>query len=150
LVWVGEGVLRDEVLKEINTSGLAGNVTLAGLLKPEEVANMNRAANMFVMSSAYEGMPIALIEAMACGLPVVTTDVGEVRRLVSVGHNGEICPAGNAEKLASALLRGIDASERYGGTPCIETASRFTPQNVLGPVYANYRKLAGRAEESGR
>jgi len=103
---------------------------------------------MFVMSSAYEGMPIALIEAMACGLPVVTTDVGEVRRLVSAGHNGEICPAGDTEELASALIKGIDSSEQYGGAPCIEVASRYTPQNVLGPVYANYRKLAGRAEES--
>jgi len=150
LIWVGEGVLKDDVLKEINALGLTSNVTLAGLLKPEQVANMNRAANMFVMSSAYEGMPIALIEAMACGLPAVTTDVGEVRRLVSVGHTGEICPTADAEALASALIRGLDSSERYRGMPCIETASRYTPQNVLGPVYANYRKLVGRAEASGR
>jgi glycosyltransferase involved in cell wall biosynthesis len=149
LIWVGEGVLRDQVLRESNARSLSGNVTLAGLLKPEEVGDVHRAADMFVMSSAYEGMPIALIEAMACGLPVVTTSVGEVRRLVTPGYNGEVCPAGDAVALAEAIIKGLDAIERYSGIPCTESANRYTPQKVLEPVYANYRQMAGRIKESG-
>ncbi len=150
LIWIGEGVLRDNMLKEISASGLVDNVTLAGLLDPEQVADINRAADIFVMSSAYEGMPIALIEAMACGLPVVTTDVGEVRRLVSSGINGEICPADDAGELALALIRCIDSCQQYRGGASIETASRYTPKCVLGPVYANYRRLVSQEKASDR
>ena len=100
------------------------------------------------MSSAYEGMPIALIEAMACGLPVAATDVGEVRRLVVSGRNGEIAGAGDAEGLAAAISRGITHFRAYGGAPCIEAASQFTPQRVLGPVYENYGKLAAEGKRS--
>ena len=148
LIWVGDGVLRDDVLKVAHETGLSGSITLTGLLNPDQVADVNRAADMFVMSSAYEGMPIALIEAMACGLPVVTTCVGEVRRLVNPGYNGEVCAAGDAIALAAAIERGVRALGRYSGDPCIESANRYTPQKVLEPVYANYRRLAADMEEN--
>lgn len=141
LVWVGAGVLKDEVMNEIRALGLSDKMTLAGLLRPDEVADLHRAGDMFVMSSAYEGMPIALIEAMACGLPAVTTDVGEVRRVVSPGCNGEICVPGDASEMAQAMLRGLRSLEAYRGRPCVESAARYTPQKVLQPVYANYREL---------
>jgi len=145
LIWVGEGVLKEQVRKEANTFTLAGNITLAGLLRPEQVARVLKAADLFVMSSAYEGMPIALIEAMGCGLPVVTTDVGEVRRLVVPGYNGEICPVDDVDALAAAIEKASGAIEQYAGAPCVEFASKYTPQNVLGSVYDNYRKLVGKS-----
>ena len=65
---------------------LAGNAALASY-SSSDIAKALRAADLFVMSSAYEGMPIAVLEALATGVPVVSTDVGELRLVVRDGVN---------------------------------------------------------------
>jgi glycosyltransferase involved in cell wall biosynthesis len=90
LVVVGDGALRGEVEAGIATRGIAKRVTLLGALGAARIAGWLRAADLFVLSSAYEGMPIAVLEALACGFPVASTDVGEIRRVVRDGITGRI------------------------------------------------------------
>lgn len=142
LVWIGDGVLYSDALRIAKELDIAERVVLAGLLKPQEVANIHRAADLFVMSSAYEGMPIALIEALGCGLPAVTTDVGEIRRLIDPGINGEICLDQTPTRLAESIVRYLDRQEQYRGEQCIRRAQQYTPKRVLEPLYENYRALA--------
>lgn len=148
LIWVGEGNLREVVETTAKNLGLSDCITLAGLKSPDEIADIHRAADLFVMSSAYEGMPIAVSEALACGLPVASTRVGEIARLVKPGVNGELCETQSSEKLGDAIAASLQHLEAYKGEPCIEAASQYIPQQVLLPLYDSYRQTR-RTNNSG-
>ncbi len=138
---VGDGVLRSEMQNRLAQAGVADSVSFLGLQPPDRVADILRASDGYVLSSAYEGMPMALLEAMGCGLPVVATDVGEVRRVVRDGVNGRIVKHGDAQAFAAALDELLRFSKLWGGAPASAAATEFTPARVLAPVYDNYRVL---------
>lgn len=144
LIWVGEGVLHGKVMERAKTLGLYDRLTLAGLLAPTEIAAIHRAADLFVMSSGYEGMPIAVSEALACGLPVASNRVGEIARLVKPGINGELCESGTALGLAEAFSTSLQALQDYRGAPCTDAAAEYTPERVLAPLYDSYRTTRSR------
>lgn len=149
LLMVGDGILRTAVRERITARSLGSRVTLAGVLGREEIAAMLRGADAFVLSSAYEGMPIAVLEALACGLPVVATDVGELHRVVTPGVNGQRVAERSAAALARAIAGTLDARSRLAGAPCRDSVAAFTPQQVLAPFYAQHRAQAARPR-SGR
>lgn len=142
LVFVGDGILRGEVERVVVESGLGDRVWLAGLRSREQIARILWAADLFVLASSYEGMPMSVLEALGSGVPVVTTDVGEVRRVVLPGRNGMVIAERTPEGLAAAMSATLDARSQLGGSPCTAAASRYTPTQVLEPVYENYRRLA--------
>jgi colanic acid/amylovoran biosynthesis glycosyltransferase len=83
--------------------GLLSCVELVGAAKQEEVLAWWQRATIAVLSSASEGMPVTLMEAGACGVPVVATAVGGIPELIVDGVTGRVTPAGNAAALAEAL-----------------------------------------------
>jgi exopolysaccharide biosynthesis WecB/TagA/CpsF family protein len=138
---VGDGVLRSEMQNLLNKAGISSHVSFLGLQPPSAVADILRASDGYVLSSAYEGMPMALLEGMGCGLPVVATDVGEVRRVVRDGVNGRIVKHGDAQGFAAALSELLTHREHWGGAMAQQSAAAFTPARVLTPVYNAYRVL---------
>jgi glycosyltransferase involved in cell wall biosynthesis len=102
-VLVGDGPLRPEVEERRRSLGLEELVELAGALDQERVRELWRLASVGVLSSESEGMPVALMEAAACGVPVVSTRVGGVPELVEEGVTGLLVPRGDAAALADAL-----------------------------------------------
>ena len=142
LLLVGDGVLRETIQSRAKDAGILTKVSLLGLKSPEQVAQTLTCSDVFALSSAYEGMPMALLEALGCGLPVATTDVGEVRRVVSSGVNGTISINRTVEAFSACLTDVVRNRLRYGGKPAIQAIQRFRPSEVLEPVYENYRKLA--------
>jgi glycosyltransferase involved in cell wall biosynthesis len=94
------------------------------------------------LTSAYEGMPIAVLEALGCGLPVIATGVGEVSRVVRHGVNGLVVQQRTPEAIASAILDLLSGVSLFRGKPCTEAVRGYVPQEVLRPVYQNYRALA--------
>lgn len=142
LIMVGDGVLRDQIRQRISSMQLEDRVLLAGLRSSQEVADLLRISQMFVLTSAYEGMPMCVLEALGSGVPVVTTDVGEVRRVVRPGINGEIATQRSAEALSAAICNVYQQHERYRGAPCTEAVTNFIPSKVLAPFFDNYRRLA--------
>jgi glycosyltransferase involved in cell wall biosynthesis len=142
LLIVGEGQLRSQMEGVIEQTGLAGRIRLLGLKSIDEVAGLLHAADLFVMSSAYEGMPMAVIEALASGVPVATTRVGEVALVLRDGVCGRIAESDSEEHLAGAISWCLDNLDKISGTPCTQSASRFSPAVVLESKYENYRKLA--------
>ncbi len=100
---LGDGPLRGEIAAMIEARGLTEQVVLAGAVSPDEVAHRLDDADVSVLASYGEGIPLALIEAFAHERPVVATRVGGIGELVTDGENGRLVPAGDAEALAEAL-----------------------------------------------
>lgn len=140
LMMVGDGGLRSKVEASIQSGGMQSNVTLLGVRSPTQIAALLRGADCFVMSSAYEGMPIAVLEALATGLPVVSTDVGEIRLVVQEGVNGAISTAQSVDALSAALLRALGRLEAIRGVPSSTSVENYHPANVLNILYENHRR----------
>lgn len=98
---VGDGPSRPELEAQQNALGLTGHVRFHGYR--EHVGPFLDASDFFVLSSISEGVSLALLEAMACGLPAVATDVGGNREVVVPGETGYLVPAGSPAALADAM-----------------------------------------------
>ncbi|WP_082858682.1 glycosyltransferase [Planctomyces sp. SH-PL62] len=94
----------------IDELGVAGAVLLAGSQPPEKIATWLRAADVFALPTYDEGCCNAVLEAMACGLPVVTTPAGDNEFLVSPPHRGYIVPIGRHEELERALAAAVETA----------------------------------------
>ena len=103
LLIVGKGPLTDEIERMSSEAGLSTHITMLGERK--DVAAIMSSADAYVMSSAWEGAPMVLLEASAGRLPVVTTDVGGNAELVQHGKTGIVAPPGDDAALADGMLR---------------------------------------------
>lgn len=102
---VGSGAMRsllDDLAAKLDVSHL---LKYMGTIPYDKLHLAYQGADIFVLTSESEGMPCATLEAMACGLPIVTTDVPGNREIVRDGLNGFLIPLGDAEKLAQSLAQ---------------------------------------------
>ena len=106
LLLVGGGELQDAVREQVAALGLESRVRFLGVRA--DVADILRASDMFVLSSRVEGNPLSVMEAMAAGLPVVSTAVGGVPELVQEGATGLLVPPDDAGALAQAMQALVD------------------------------------------
>ena len=109
LILVGDGDLRAELVRQVHDLGLAGRVVFAGVV-PDPV-ECYRAMDLFALSSDTEQMPIVILEAMAAGLAVLSTDVGDVRGMVSAENQPYVLPRGDDRAYARALATLAQGSE---------------------------------------
>jgi glycosyltransferase involved in cell wall biosynthesis len=108
---VGDGALKDQLAGRITTLGLGTQVKLLG--ERRDVAAILALSDLFVLSSRWEGMPNAILEAMAAGLPVLATRVDGTVDVVRDGETGVLVPPGDDRGLAAALLAlGRDPARR--------------------------------------
>lgn len=130
-IW-GEGDERERLTGQTRELGIEADVRFPGITqRPTEVL---RAADLFVMSSHAEGFPNALVEAMACGLPVISTRFGGAAEdIVQDGSNGLLVPPANAPALAAAMERLMaDPIERARlSSHAPEVIQRFSIDRVL-------------------
>nr|WP_319400466.1 glycosyltransferase [uncultured Carboxylicivirga sp.] len=102
----GEGKLKNELQEQINDNNIANNVFLLGF--KTNVASLLNGADLFVLSSLFEGMPNALMEAMAVGKPVISTNVNGVTELMQNGKHGLIIEAANSNAISSSIIKMIE------------------------------------------
>lgn len=127
----------------IDELGLSGTVEIAGVApSAEALRNEYQAADIFVLPSHFEGLPVALQEALASGLPCVGTEVGGVPDILDHGSCGVLVEAQNPEALADALAKLVeDAPRRHElGRLARERAER---NYTLAEAVASYRELLG-------
>jgi len=110
LIMLGEGSLREQLAAYIREHGLERRVHLLG--KRNEVPECLAASDVFVLSSNWEGNPLAVMEAMAAGLPVVGTAVGGVPELVESGRQGILVPPGDCAAFTDAMRTLLNDPEK--------------------------------------
>lgn len=106
LALVGNGTMRGELEALVRASGLSGRVHMPGGLDPAHVAQWLAAADVFTLPSWSEGYPNVVVEALACGRPVVATDVGGTGEIVKPANGLLIAPR-NTQALAAALSQAL-------------------------------------------
>jgi glycosyltransferase involved in cell wall biosynthesis len=108
----GEGELRDELLAKAERLGLDGKSIFRGAFSSRaELTNIMSNTDIFLLSSVLEGQPLVVVEAMAYGCPIVSTNVGGIPELIQDGVNGLLCPPEKPECLAEKIGRLIDDPE---------------------------------------
>jgi len=144
LAVVGDGPQREALEALAKELGLAERVTFAG--NQEDVAPWMQAFDLFCLPSyANEGVPQALMQAMACGLPVITTPVGSIEEIVTDGDTGVLVPPENAERLREAIARLLDdapARERLGARAAAVARERFGDDRMVDRMLAVFRAAA--------
>lgn len=112
LVLVGEGPEREKIEADVCQRRLCSHVRFLGLRS--DVARLVPAADVFLLTSISEGIPLTLIEAMAAGLPVVSTRVGGIGEIVVEGQTGLLAPSGDDGELAEHIVSlAADAERRH-------------------------------------
>lgn len=132
LLIVGEGPERAALERQASAPGLRGSVTFTGHVAGETLAAAYAAADVFALASRSEGFPTAILEAMAAGLPIVTTAIRGMRDHLQEGSNGLLVAPGDPAALAAALgrlLADADLRARMGAAnrPAI---AAFHPDRV--------------------
>ncbi len=139
---VGEGDLRPQLEAQLHEEGLEGIVRLQG--SRSDVPACLAGFDVFVLPSLWEGLPLALLEAMASGLPVVASSVDGVPEIVTDGVNGLLVPPGDPAALAGALKRLLDdpAERRKLGAAAAATArDRFGVFGMMDSLQRLYEDL---------
>ena len=148
---VGDGEMRDDLRMMAEGLGIADRVTFSGPVGQESIREHLERANVMVMSSFMEGVPVVLMEAMAMQLPVVATRVGGVPELVRDGVSGRLVSPGSVSALADALtdvaasLHTIDDLQ-VEARRTIETS--FTTAKLGTQMAALFEQYVGRSAPS--
>lgn len=136
-----EGFLRERQLPP----AVRSRIRFLGPQPPAAVAALRRAAALVLVPSRYENFPLALLEAMADGCPVVASAVGGVPEIVTDGQDGVLVPAGDADALAAALrslLSNPEAAARLGAAARIRYRATWTPEVVGARMAAFHERVA--------
>lgn len=140
LAIAGRGAEEARLRALASRLGIADRVHLLGLR--DDVSRLLGAADVFVQSSLSEGLPLAVLEAMAAGLPVVATRVGGLAEAVVPGETGTLVPPGEPEPLAAALGALLEAPElraAFGAAGRRRAEARFSVSAMASAYRALYR-----------
>ena len=111
LTIIGNGPLYDEHEMLVETLGLSDCVTLLGYLPHHLIVEYLQKSHIYILSSVTEGFPLVLLEAMACGLPIISTPVSSAPEIINKWSNGYIVPFKSPKDIASAVVNIIKNNE---------------------------------------
>lgn len=134
LLIVGQGELEDKIRAEITQLGLSEQITLLGPLEQSKLANLYQISNIFVLTSAYEGLSLGSLEALACGTPVVTTRAGETPNFLTA-DSGIVCEEQEPTAIANALRQVLEHPENYPAEACTQVAKPYSAREVVHGIY---------------
>ena len=144
LLLVGKGSLQPDVERRVHAAALEQRVQFLGVRR--DVTRLLSAADGYLLSSAWEGMPVVLLEAAAAELPIVATRVGGIAEVVDDGVTGVLVPPGDPAALASAMDRIEDSAPESraamgaGGRELVER--RYATKHVMDVWERLYYELA--------
>jgi glycosyltransferase involved in cell wall biosynthesis len=135
LLIAGDGELAPQMKEEIARLGQQQRITMLGATTPSQLAKLYRISSAFVLTSAYEGLPLVVLEALASGIPVVTTNCGETPKFLQL-DSGIVCQENTVECVKNALTQILLQPEKYPSHACVKTAAPYAACNVVSQVYS--------------
>ncbi|PIT98247.1 MAG: hypothetical protein COT71_01745 [Candidatus Andersenbacteria bacterium CG10_big_fil_rev_8_21_14_0_10_54_11] len=142
LVLVGDGEEKQSILAEIDRQEINKNVIMLG--NRHDVPHILAAVDIFVLTTLFEGMSNSIMEAMAAGLPIVTTDIPENRELITNGRTGLLHPPRDPLRAADALLELITNKahrEMLGRAAQEDIRARFNIEKIAQRYQTFYEQL---------
>ena len=133
LILIGDGSLKNDMKNYVQQQALTPSVLFLPAMTQQEISQWMNAADVFCLSSAFEGMPFVILEALYSGLPVVSTAVGEATRLLGNSQGGRLVTNGGAEPFANAMIDLLTNPPTREA--CNKQVESYTAQNILAPVY---------------
>jgi glycosyltransferase involved in cell wall biosynthesis len=149
LVLVGNGSERDRLVQLAQELGISASVHFAGA--SDKVAEWYNSANLFVLPSHIEGLSNALLEAMACGLPVIATAVGGTPEVIENNVNGLLVPPKDVDALSEAILHLIRhpaQAQRFGQAARQTVQDHYSIDAVVDRYVKLYSSLLGSEKEA--
>ncbi len=137
----GDGTQRRNLEKLAVDSGKAGKITFTGALAHDQLTRYFQTADIFAMASHHEGLPNVILEAMSCGLPVVSTDVGGISGVVKDGETGYLTSKRDAETHAGLLLQAYKNREALGESACNLVNLQYSAKTVVGQIEREIQAL---------
>ena len=104
VVITGDGPLREALHAQARALGVEGSVTFTGALPYAQVLGWYRQADAFVLNTSFESFSFQIVEAMASGVPVITTAVGNIPELIENGIEGVLCAPNDLEAFRNAIV----------------------------------------------
>jgi glycosyltransferase involved in cell wall biosynthesis len=146
LVLVGEGALQDRLQEQAKNLGLARQVHFLGLRT--DIPDVLGATDVFVLSSDYEGNPLSVMEAMAAGLPIVSTAAGGVPDLIESGKEGYLVQPADFQGLSdsmAALSRNREARQSLGLAAALRARKNYDVSMMVQAYEEVYETLVEQA-----
>jgi glycosyltransferase involved in cell wall biosynthesis len=148
LVLLGSGPEKAKLEQSITRGGIK-DVVFMEPVPHDKIPELINCADVFVLCSMYEGMPTVVLEALACGVPVVATDVGDVCLVVKNGETGYLVKERGSSLIAEGLMEVMDRGRDSYSSRCVEAAGTYSWDNVTEKILNMYRKLEGDGYETG-
>lgn len=127
LLLIGEEIEKNNLIEMFKNSGLLDRICFKGIVAHKEVADYMKASELLIFPSWAEGLPNVVLEAMACGLPVVATEVGGIPEILIDGKTGLSVPVRNTERLTEAAIRMIE--DKALKNECIKNSKKIIFEN---------------------
>jgi glycosyltransferase involved in cell wall biosynthesis len=140
---LGEGELREHLEKQVHEYHLEKHVLLPGFRT--DVLGCIKGFDLFAMSSVTEGLGTSLLDAMACGRPIVATEAGGIPEIVEDGVNGLLVPPRDARALARAIvdaLKDEPLRRRMGAAGLARVHEHFTVERMVDETVSVYARVA--------
>ncbi|HUQ64677.1 MAG TPA: glycosyltransferase family 4 protein [Flavitalea sp.] len=138
------GVGEDERLKKtISQNEFNGDVNFAGWVNGNKKAELLNSCDVYVLPSYFEGLPISILEAMAYGKPVISTNVGGIPEIVKPGYNGWLFHPGDQEALNNIIREAMDNKEllKQYGNNSLNISKKYTPTSVFQSLNDLYTQI---------
>ena len=140
LIIVGDGKLSGEIEQLIFRLSLESAIFMIGRQSQEAIVELMNVSDAMLMTSAIEGMPRVAIESLACGLPVVSTDAGDVHIVVKNGESGALVHSHDPEDIARALIEVINSPPSLSS--CRDAVADYTEEKIISSITNEFMEVS--------
>lgn len=139
LVLVGDGREKEKLEKIVKELDLRG-ITFLGVVNHDKLPRIMNCADVFVLISCYEGMPTVVLESLACGIPVVSTDVGDVHKVVKNGGTGYLIDEENLDDISTMIISILKGNNTFK-EDCVNIAQMYSWDKISKRIIEVYDEI---------